>query len=101
MDWMIYLLLTVVLSVVGVFLIPVLKEKLGEQRFARLQEYARMAVRAADQLLSDAPGVEKLSYVQQILRQAGFLQETENRAVIEAAVSEQKRQTVSVAEGEN
>ena len=86
-----YVIATLACFAVTVFAVPFLKRKLGAQRFAQLQQYARVAVQAAEQLLSDASGAEKLAYVQSTLRKAGFGEEAENRMVIESAVAEQKQ----------
>ena len=70
------------------YLIPFLKEKVGQERTARLMRYAGIAVRAAEQLYPQSgSGTEKLNYVLQYLRQHGFdLSPDELRAAVEAAV---------------
>ena len=70
------------------YLIPLLKEKAGQERTKRLMRYAEIAVRAAEQLYPEGgTGTEKLNYVLQYLRQYGFdLSTDELRAAVEAAV---------------
>ena len=72
------------------YLVPWLREKLGQERTARLMYCAGIAVHAAEQMFSQrGTGTEKLNYALKYLRDRGFdLSADELRAAVEAAVHE-------------
>lgn len=91
METIIYGAVLLLLGVCATFVLPLLRQKLGEARFDRLCRYAKVAVKAAEQLLSDQTGEEKSTYVKEALKEAGFLCETEVQLAVEAAVLEEKQ----------
>lgn len=82
--------LTLVFSLISVFLIPYLKSKVSAEKFANIQMWVKIAVQAAEMLyVGTGRGGEKKKYVVQFLNSKGFslnVEEIEN--LIEAAVME-------------
>jgi len=77
----------VLLGLAGAFLIPWLKNNLGDQKFERLAYWVDVFVRAAEQMLQDVPGEEKRAWVEEQLAKMGFKANIDElRALIEAAV---------------
>ena len=89
MDWNLVLefIITVATIAVTIFLVPLLKKKLGTERAQQLEELIWKAVRAAEQLFGAGNGAEKKAYVVEYLEARGVDAEAVN-ADIEAAVLE-------------
>lgn len=87
MDWNLVLefVITVATIAVVIFLVPLLKKKLGTERTQQLEELIWKAVRAAEQLFGAGNGAEKKAYVVEYLEARGVDAEAVN-ADIEAAV---------------
>lgn len=87
MDWNLVLefIITVATIAVVIFLVPLLKKKLGTERTQQLEELIWKAVRAAEQLFGAGNGAEKKAYVVEYLEARGVDAEAVN-ADIEAAV---------------
>ncbi len=65
--------MTLIMSVITAFLIPYLKEKIGEKRFAELSRWVSVAVTAAEQIyVGSGRGSEKKQYVLEFLNSKGF-----------------------------
>lgn len=60
-------LINAVLTIMGilltVYVIPWLKQQIGDDRFARLEDYTEYAVRCAEQIYKTDQGKEKKQYV--------------------------------------
>lgn len=55
------------------FLIPYLKEKIGEKRFAEVSRWVSVAVTAAEQIyIGSGRGEEKKAYVLEFMNSKGF-----------------------------
>ncbi len=82
------LVLTLILAVITAFLVPWLKQKIGAEKFAEIQEWVTIAVRAAEQIYSGAGcGAEKKSYVVDFLHKWGINYPEERLdSLIESAV---------------
>lgn len=83
-------LLPVIGSVISVFLVPLLKERLGEAKFDKLMKLVTIAVEAAEQLCR--AGIidkdERNQHVKDFLESKGYTIDTEEiENMIEAAVS--------------
>lgn len=89
MDWNLVLefIITVATIAVAIFLVPLLKKKLGTERAQQLEELIWKAVKAAEQLFGAGNGAEKKAYVVEYLEARGVDAEAVN-ADIEAAVLE-------------
>ena len=89
MDWNLVLefVITVVTIAVAIFLVPLLKKKLGTERAKQLEELIWKAVQAAEQLFGAGNGAEKKAYVVEYLEARGVDAEAVD-ADIEAAVLE-------------
>ena len=85
--------LTLVLSLVAVYVIPYIKTKLGVEQFAKVQMWVNIAVEAAEMIYAGVGrGEEKKAYVVAFLENKGFtLKPEELDAIIEAAVLELKK----------
>lgn len=60
-------------ALITAFVIPLLKKKLGDEKFAELQRWVEVAVHAAEQLYQgDKRGEEKKQYVLDFLKEKGF-----------------------------
>lgn len=69
--------MTLIMSVITAFLIPYLKEKIGEKRFAELSRWVSVAVTAAEQIyVGSGRGTEKKQYVLEFLNSKGFTVDT-------------------------
>lgn len=80
--------MTLIMSIITAFLIPYLKEKIGEKKYQELSRWVSIAVTAAEQLYS-APGsgAEKRRYVLKFLESKGFTIDTDSLDnMIESAV---------------
>lgn len=72
---------------ITVFAVPWLKGKVGEQRVTRGLDIARVAVRAAEQMLGSAAGPDKQAYADEYLAvHAPWLKPSQRVALIESAV---------------
>lgn len=74
MDWNLVLefIITVATIAVAIFLVPWLKEKLGADRYAALEDLIWKAVQAAEQLFGAGNGAQKKAYVVEYLENAGI-----------------------------
>ena len=84
------------------FLIPLLKQKIGAERRAKLVEYIGIAVKAAEQIYGSKTGQEKKRYVIDFLFDKGlYFDENEVEAMIESEVYKltQAAQTTVTLEG--
>jgi len=83
--------ITALFGLVARYLIPWLKEKLGEQRLADLVYWIGVLVRAAEQMFKDKTGSDKLDWVKGQITALGYeLDEGALRALIEAQVRDMK-----------
>lgn len=87
MNWELILEFAVAVAAIAVtlFLVPWLREKLGQERAERLEELIWKAVQAAEQLFGPERGAEKKAYVVQYLAAQG-IDAAAHDADIEAAV---------------
>jgi hypothetical protein len=77
-----------ILIVTG-FLVPFIKAKTGEQKYARLKGNVETAVKAAEQLFGVKRGREKQNFVEEYIESVGFkVKKRELTALIESAVQE-------------
>ena len=88
MEKLLEMLAMVLLSAVCVFILPVLKEKLGAEKLKSLWKWVCIAVQAAEQLFGSGKGEEKKSYVLETLKNKGIAESPALNALIEAAVKE-------------
>jgi len=87
--------ITALLGLVARYLVPWLKEKLGEQRLADLVYWIGVLVRVAEQMFQDKKGVDKLDWVKDQLAGLGFeLDADALRALIEAQVRDMKLEAI-------
>lgn len=75
-----------VAAIAEVWLVPLIKEKLATEKRAKLIEYVRIAVKAAEQLYEINDGKKKKKYVLEYIEGRGFKIGPEIDAVIEAEV---------------
>jgi len=79
----IFLVCTAILS----FCIPLLKAKLGEDRFAALQTWIAVSVQAAEQLFGSGEGRKKKDYVLSLLLDRGLVRSADEvTALLESEV---------------
>lgn len=80
-------LITLASVIITGFLIPLLTQKLSAERRAKLNDYVRIAVNAAEQLYGSKAGQEKKRYVINFLSSKGlYFDEAEVEAMIESEV---------------
>lgn len=80
-------LITLASVIITGFLIPILKQKLSAEKRAKLNDYVRIAVNAAEQLYGSKAGQEKKRYVINFLSSKGlYFDEAEVEAMIESEV---------------
>ena len=75
---------------IGIYILPILKQRLCSAKAAELKFWTAEAVKAAEQLFEGSGmGEEKLSYVRHFLLEIGLWQEDrEHRVLIESTVNE-------------
>ena len=80
--------ITLAVAIVSAIIIPLLKKKLGDEKYAEIERWVKVAVQAAEQLfVGSGRGPEKLEYVLKFLESKGFTLDAESlRNMIEAAV---------------
>lgn len=78
-------------ALVATFVIPLLKQKFGQEKLNKVMTYVEIAVRAADQLFNTDEGKAKkeyvVNYLKEILKQQGLTVDMETfENMIEAEV---------------
>jgi hypothetical protein len=80
-------LITLILGVISLTLVPYLRAKVGEVKWAEIIQWIKVAVNAAEMLYKDRPGEIKKEYAKQVLDAAGIDPNlTQVDAAIEAEV---------------
>lgn len=81
--------IALVATLISVYLIPLIKQRVSADKLAKWQKYVQIAVQAAEQLYDAAQGKEKKAYVLEYLASKGikFDAATVDK-MIEAAVLE-------------
>lgn len=102
--------ITLVFFGIGTFLIPLIKQKLGEAKTEDLMRWIKIFVKAAEQIFQESGlGEKKKQYVLDRLAEKGYTIDTEAlNEMIEAAVLELNREVIAskvniyekIAEGE-
>ena len=92
--------ITLAVAIVSAVVIPLLKRKLGDEKYSEIQRWVKVAVQAAEQLFSGSGrGEEKLDYVLKFLESKGFtLDAASLRNLIESAVWELTNGTFTIGE---
>lgn len=81
-------IITLLVSIITIFVLPILKEKWGEGKLEEIKKWVAIAVQAAEQIFEGpGRGEEKKKYVIEFLESKGFTfdEETINN-LIESAV---------------
>lgn len=65
-------LITLVSFIITGYLIPILKQRLSAEKRAKLLEYVRLAVQAAEQIYGSEMGQKKMDYVVDFLYSKGI-----------------------------
>ena len=87
MQTVVEFVIAVVAMAVSVFLIPWLKQKIGEAKMSELLALVQVAVEAAEQLFGAGTGDQKKQYVVKLLQNQGIDATSEKvNAMIESAV---------------
>lgn len=80
-------LITLASVVITGFLVPILKQKLSAEKRAKLLEYVRIGVTAAEQIYGSKAGQDKMDYVVNFLGSKGFTFDIDEvEAMIESEV---------------
>ena len=64
--------LALILGVISITLVPYIRAKVGEVKWAEIVQWIKVAVSAAEMLYKDKPGETKKAYAQQVLDAAGI-----------------------------
>lgn len=82
--------ITLVVAIITAFVIPYLKEKIGAAKYAKMVEWVRVGVKAAEMIFNGiGRGAEKKAYVINFLHEKGYtVDEDSLDALIESAVLE-------------
>jgi hypothetical protein len=79
--------LALILGVISLTLVPYIRAKVGEIRWAEIIQWVKVAVSAAEMLYKNLPGETKKTYARQVLGAAGINPDvTQIDAAIEAEV---------------
>jgi LL-H family phage holin len=83
-------IITLIVSIITVFVIPWLKEKIEAEKLEKYKEWVTIAVRAAEQIYKGTGrGAEKKEYVMSFLQSKGLAVDMDSiENMIEAAVLE-------------
>ena len=83
-------IITLIVSIITVFIIPWLKEKIEAEKLEKYKEWVTIAVRAAEQIYKGTGrGAEKKEYVMSFLQSKGLAVDMDSiENMIEAAVLE-------------
>ena len=83
-----------IFAVCSAFLIPYLKAKLGDENFATLKNWVKIAVQAAEMIFKESKmGEQKKEYVLEFLKTKGYKVDTEaTNNLIESAVLDLKKE---------
>ena len=86
--------LLLIFAVCSAFLIPYLKAKLGDENFATLKNWVKIAVQAAEMIFKESKmGEQKKEYVLEFLKTKGYKVDTEAiNNLIESAVLDLKKE---------
>lgn len=80
-------LITLVSVIITGFIVPILKQRLSAEKRAKLLEYIRIGVAAAEQIYGSKAGQEKMEYVMSFLLDRGVVFDLEEvEAMIESEV---------------
>lgn len=85
-------IITLVSIIITYYLIPLIKAKVGEEKFTRGVELAKLAVKAAEQIFGPGTGAQKFEYVVEYVSSKIDVDELTLKNMIEAAVLELKEQ---------
>lgn len=85
-------IITLVSVTITYYLIPLIKAKIGEEKFRRGVELATLAVKAAEQIFGPGVGAQKFEYVVEYVSSIIEVDELTLKNMIEAAVLELKEQ---------
>jgi len=82
--------ITLAVAVITAFVIPYIKEKIGAAKYAKMLEWVRVGVKAAEMIYNGVGrGAEKKAYVVEFLHEKGFTVDADSLdALIESAVLE-------------
>ncbi len=86
-EWIVRIVLGVLLALWSAWGLPYLKAKLGNEKANRIALCIDTAVQAAEQMLKDATGEEKLDFVCENLAAQGIDLTQSVRLAVEAAVA--------------
>lgn len=80
--------ITLVITIMTAIVIPYIKKKIGDEKYAEIERWVGVAVQAAEQLFAGSGrGAEKLAFVEEFLASKGFkIDAMSLRNLIEAAV---------------
>lgn len=79
---------SMVFVIIGIFLIPFVKSKIGEEKFNDISKWVRIAVNAAEQIYNESGmGEVKKEYVLEFLKKKGITMDIDSvDALIESEV---------------
>lgn len=100
---LIHAIITLVSVIITGFIIPILKQKLNAEQRAKLLQYVKIAVAAAEQIYGSKTGQAKREYVLDFLASKGLTFDADEvEAMIESEVYKltQAAQTTITLEGE-
>ena len=90
MDWRsltVQAAFVLLVAAAGAFGVPLLRAKLGEERFQRLQSWIAIGVEAAEQLFGGGEGPRKKDYVLSLLLDRGLVKSADEvTALLESEV---------------
>ena len=93
-QMIIKIIVTVLVVVIGVYLVPIIKEKIGAEKYNKIIGYVKYGVNAAEQMFKDTGLGEKkkefvLNFVNEMLGKVNYsLTEEELNVLIESAVKD-------------
>ena len=81
-------LVSMVFAIIGIFLIPFVKSKVGEEKFNEISKWVQIAVNAAEQIYNESGmGEVKKEYVLEFLKKRGITMDIDSvDALIESEV---------------
>lgn len=85
-------IITLAIMVITTFVVPYLKNKMGDQKYNKMKDWIKIGVQAAEMIFTESGlGQKKKEYVLKFLEQKGYTIDESIDNLVESAVLELKK----------
>lgn len=85
-------IITLAIMVITTFVVPYLKNKMGDQKYNKMKDWIKIGVQAAEMIFTESGlGQKKKEYVLRFLEQKGYTIDESIDNLVESAVLELKK----------